>query len=118
GHNITIVAKKEDETDRNKARTNVENVLNAYSDINLVFGLGDRRAVVRPEAADVVDVAAGVDDVLVVGAGLVAIGLIFLLGDDRDVVALDRVLDAGEALGGVVGGERADEDGHLAAIRQ
>jgi ribose transport system substrate-binding protein len=39
GHNIEIVAKKEDETDRNKARTNVENVINAYSDINLLCGL-------------------------------------------------------------------------------
>ena len=39
GHNIDIVAKKEDETDRNKARTNVENVINAYGDINLLCGL-------------------------------------------------------------------------------
>jgi len=38
-HNIKIVAKKEDETDRNKARTNVENVLNADSDVKLVCGL-------------------------------------------------------------------------------
>jgi ribose transport system substrate-binding protein len=39
GHNIEIVAKKEDNTDRNVARTNVENVLNAFSDINLLCGL-------------------------------------------------------------------------------
>jgi ribose transport system substrate-binding protein len=39
GHNIDIVAKKEDNTDRNQARTNVENVLNAFSDINLLCGL-------------------------------------------------------------------------------
>lgn len=38
-HNIKIVAKKEDETDRNKARTNVENVLNADGSIKLVCGL-------------------------------------------------------------------------------
>ena len=39
GHNIEIVAQKEDQTDRNKARTNVEDVLNGYSDLNLVCGL-------------------------------------------------------------------------------
>jgi ribose transport system substrate-binding protein len=38
-HKIEIVAKKEDNTDRNVARTNVENVINAYSDINLLCGL-------------------------------------------------------------------------------
>jgi len=38
-HKIEIVAQKEDATDRNKARTNVEDVLNAYSDLNLVCGL-------------------------------------------------------------------------------
>src|SRR6185437_7703496 len=39
GHNIDIVAQKEDQTDRNKARTNVEDVINGYSDINLLCGL-------------------------------------------------------------------------------
>jgi ribose transport system substrate-binding protein len=39
GHNIDIVAKKEDATDRAKARSNVEDVINAYSDLNLVTGL-------------------------------------------------------------------------------
>src|SRR3954463_8917809 len=39
GHNIQIVAKKEDETDRVKARTNVEGVINGFSDINLLCGL-------------------------------------------------------------------------------
>lgn len=39
GHNIEIVARKEDATDRAKARSNVEDVLNAYSDLNLVTGL-------------------------------------------------------------------------------
>ncbi|MBV8781699.1 MAG: substrate-binding domain-containing protein [Phycisphaerae bacterium] len=39
GHSIDIVAKKEDATDHAKARSNVEDVLNAYSDINLVCGL-------------------------------------------------------------------------------
>ncbi|HEY2586162.1 MAG TPA: sugar-binding protein [Tepidisphaeraceae bacterium] len=39
GHNIEIVAQKEDQTDRNKARTNVEDVLNSYSDLNLLCGL-------------------------------------------------------------------------------
>ncbi len=38
GHNIEIVAKKEDETDRNKARTNVENVL-TNGDVKLLCGL-------------------------------------------------------------------------------
>ena len=39
GHNIEIVAKKEDATDRARARSNVEDVLNAYSDLNLCCGL-------------------------------------------------------------------------------
>jgi len=39
GHNIEIVAKKEDATDRAKARSNVEDVINAYPDLNLVSGL-------------------------------------------------------------------------------
>ena len=38
-HNIRIVAKKEDETDRNKARTNVENVINSNNEVRLVCGL-------------------------------------------------------------------------------
>jgi ribose transport system substrate-binding protein len=37
GHNIEIVAKKEDETDNNKARTNVENVING--DVQVLCGL-------------------------------------------------------------------------------
>ena len=41
GHNITIVAKKEDGTDQGKARSNVEDVINAYSDVNLLCGLYD-----------------------------------------------------------------------------
>ncbi len=39
GHNIEIVAKKEDATDRAKARSNVEDVINAYGDLKLVCGL-------------------------------------------------------------------------------
>ena len=39
GHNITIVAKKEDNTDKAKARSNVEDVMNANPDLNLVCGL-------------------------------------------------------------------------------
>jgi ribose transport system substrate-binding protein len=39
GHNIEIVAKKEDANDRAKARSNVEDVINAYTDLNLVTGL-------------------------------------------------------------------------------
>lgn len=39
GHNIEIIAQKEDQTDRNKARTNVEDVINGYSDVNLMCGL-------------------------------------------------------------------------------
>ena len=39
GHNIEIIAKKEDATDRAKARSNVEDVINAYSDLNLCCGL-------------------------------------------------------------------------------
>jgi ribose transport system substrate-binding protein len=39
GHNIEIVDKREDHTDRAKARSNVEDMINAHSDLNLVAGL-------------------------------------------------------------------------------
>ncbi len=39
GHNIDVIAKKEDGTDKGKARANVEDVINAYSDVNLLCGL-------------------------------------------------------------------------------
>jgi ribose transport system substrate-binding protein len=38
-HGIEIVEKREDQTDRAKARSNVEDILNARSDLNLVCGL-------------------------------------------------------------------------------
>ncbi len=38
-HNIAIVAKKEDNKDAGKAQTNVEDVINAFPDINLLCGL-------------------------------------------------------------------------------
>jgi ribose transport system substrate-binding protein len=39
GHDITIVDKREDNTDRAKARSNVEDIINAHPDLNLVIGL-------------------------------------------------------------------------------
>jgi ribose transport system substrate-binding protein len=39
GKNIEIIEKREDNTDRAKARSNVEDILNARSDVNLVCGL-------------------------------------------------------------------------------
>ncbi|MDB5356897.1 MAG: ABC-type sugar transport system, periplasmic component [Phycisphaerales bacterium] len=39
GHNIEIIARKEDNKDANKARSNVENVINAYPDVALLCGL-------------------------------------------------------------------------------
>lgn len=39
GANITIVAEKEDQTDRAKARANVESVINAFPDVNVMVGL-------------------------------------------------------------------------------
>ncbi|HEY7118775.1 MAG TPA: sugar-binding protein [Tepidisphaeraceae bacterium] len=39
GHNIEIVEKREDQTDRAKARSNVEDILNARPDVNLICGL-------------------------------------------------------------------------------
>ncbi|MGA3122294.1 MAG: sugar-binding protein [Polyangiaceae bacterium] len=39
GHRIEIVDKREDNTDRAKARSNVEDIINAHSDLNLVAGL-------------------------------------------------------------------------------
>lgn len=38
-HNIEVVEKREDQTDRNKARSNVEDVINARPDVSLVVGL-------------------------------------------------------------------------------
>ena len=38
GHKIEIVDKREDNTDRAKARSNVEDIINAHSDLNLVVG--------------------------------------------------------------------------------
>jgi ribose transport system substrate-binding protein len=39
GHNIDIVAKKEDAVDHAKARSNVEDVINAYGDLSMCIGL-------------------------------------------------------------------------------
>jgi ribose transport system substrate-binding protein len=39
GHKIDIVDKREDNTDRAKARSNVEDIINAHKDLNLVVGL-------------------------------------------------------------------------------
>ena len=39
GHKIDIVDKREDNTDRAKARSNVEDIINAHADLNLVAGL-------------------------------------------------------------------------------
>ena len=39
GHKIDIVDKREDNTDRAKARSNVENIINAHKDLSLVVGL-------------------------------------------------------------------------------
>ncbi len=39
GHHIEIVEKREDQTDRAKARSNVEDILNARPDVSLVCGL-------------------------------------------------------------------------------
>jgi ribose transport system substrate-binding protein len=39
GHKIEIVDKREDGTDRAKARSNVEDIVNAHRDLNLVAGL-------------------------------------------------------------------------------
>ena len=39
GHKSEIVDKREDNTDRAKARSNVEDIINAHADLNLVAGL-------------------------------------------------------------------------------
>src|SRR3954471_19831098 len=39
GHKIDVVDKREDNTDRAKARSNVEDIINAHKDLNLVVGL-------------------------------------------------------------------------------
>ncbi len=39
GHNIEVVEKREDQTDRNKARSNVEDVINARPEVTMMVGL-------------------------------------------------------------------------------
>jgi ribose transport system substrate-binding protein len=39
GHEVTIVDKREDQTDRAKAQSNVEDIINAHGDLDLVAGL-------------------------------------------------------------------------------
>jgi ribose transport system substrate-binding protein len=39
GHNIEVIDKREDNTDRAKARSNVEDIVNAHHDLSLVVGL-------------------------------------------------------------------------------
>jgi ribose transport system substrate-binding protein len=39
GHKIEVVEKREDQTDRNKARSNVEDVINARPDVTMIVGL-------------------------------------------------------------------------------
>lgn len=39
GHNIVVVDRREDGTDRAKARSNVEDIVNAHRNLNLVAGL-------------------------------------------------------------------------------
>jgi ribose transport system substrate-binding protein len=39
GHNIEVVDKREDNTDRAKARSNVEDIINAHSDLSMCVGL-------------------------------------------------------------------------------
>jgi ribose transport system substrate-binding protein len=38
-HNVTVVEKREDNTDRAKARSNVEDIINANADLSMVVGL-------------------------------------------------------------------------------
>jgi ribose transport system substrate-binding protein len=54
GHNIEIIARKEDNKDANKARSNVENVINAYPDVALLCGLWSYNG---PAIASAVDAA-------------------------------------------------------------
>lgn len=39
GHGVSIVARREDQTDHAKAQSNVEDIINAHPDLNLVAGL-------------------------------------------------------------------------------
>lgn len=54
GHSIDIVAKKEDNKDPNKARSNVDDVINAFPDIALLSGLWSYNG---PAIADAIDAA-------------------------------------------------------------
>ncbi|HWE02666.1 MAG TPA: sugar-binding protein [Tepidisphaeraceae bacterium] len=62
GHNIEIIAKKEDNKDANKARSNVENVINAYPDVKLLCGLWSYNG---PAIASAVDAAGKKGKILV-----------------------------------------------------
>ena len=52
GHNIEIAIQKEDQVDQNKARTNVEDVLNGYPDIKLLCGLWSYNGTAIAKAID------------------------------------------------------------------
>lgn len=52
GHNIEIAIQKEDQVDQNKARTNVEDVLNGYPDITLLCGLWSYNGTAIAKAID------------------------------------------------------------------
>lgn len=52
GHNIDIAIQKEDQVDQNKARTNVEDVLNGYPDIKLLCGLWSYNGTAIAKAID------------------------------------------------------------------
>jgi len=54
GHNIDIIARKEDNKNSNLARQNVENVINSYPDVSLLCGLWSYNG---PQIASAVDAA-------------------------------------------------------------
>jgi ribose transport system substrate-binding protein len=52
GHNITIAIKKEDAVDVDKARTNVEDVLNGYPEVTMLVGLWSYNGTAIAKAID------------------------------------------------------------------
>ena len=80
--------------------------------------LVDLRRVVGIEPDHAVDLGIGRQHVVDVAAGAGEVDVVAAHVDELDALAFDRLLEAGDALLGVVGAEEADEAHALAAIRQ
>src|SRR6185437_11496917 len=86
--------------------------------VRRLHGLGERRAVVGVDTVQAVDVRVVGQDRLGVRGRSGGLQVVVDLLDYLDVRAGDRLLEAGDPLRRVGGGQRADEDRHLAGAVQ